>query len=136
MNTFPSSRSVYEALRASGKPLRRLGITLGGEEIVCAETGGERRPAILVTAGAHSPEVAGVLGGLRILEKIQTEHKTYVIPMRDPFGFNDFDHCLGFLLDQRVTVRSHAEGVALLERYGTVLLRSADFCLALLGEIG
>ena len=136
MNTFPSSQSVYKALRASGRPLRVLGRTLGGEDIVCAETGGNRLPAILVTAGAHSPEVAGVLAALRVLEEISTHHKTYVVPMRDPFGFNNFDHCLGLLLDRPVTVRTHGDCIELLERHGTVLLRDATLCLALVGEVG
>jgi hypothetical protein len=133
---FPSSQSVYEALEASGKPLRILGTTLGGDRVVCAETGGERLPPIVVTAGSHSPEVAGVTAALRLVNELRSSHKTYVIPMRDPFGFNTFDHCLSGILGRPVTVETHAATVALLERFGTVLLQDKVFCLALVDEVG
>jgi len=133
---FPSSQSVYEALEASGKRLRTLGVTLGGERVVCAETGGERLPPVLVTAGSHSPEVAGVTAALRLVDELRTSHKAYVIPMRDPFGFNNFDHCLSMIVGRPVEVESHAATVALLEWHGTVLLQDEALCLALIGEVG
>jgi hypothetical protein len=133
---FPSSQRVYEALRASGKQLRTLGTTRDGERVVCAETGGQRLPPILVTAGSHSPEVAGVTAALRLLDELRTSHKTYVIPMRDPFGFNNFDHCLSAILGRRVAVESHAATVVLLEQHGTMLLQDEVFCLALIGDVG
>jgi hypothetical protein len=133
---FPSSQSVYEALEASGRRLRTLGTTLGGERVVCAETGGERLPPILVTAGSHSPEVSGVTAALRLVNELRSSHKTYVIPMRDPFGFNNFDHCLSAILGRPVQVGSHAAIVAELGRHGTVLLQDEIFFLALVDEVG
>lgn len=90
---LPTRASVHEVLRGSGKPVRRLGPAFGGEEILCGETGGERLPSILITAGCHTPEAAGVVAALRLPDGLQTDLKTCVIPLRDPFGFNDFDAC-------------------------------------------
>jgi hypothetical protein len=133
-NPLPTSASVRDVLRRSGKPVRRLGPAFGGEEILCAETGGERLPPILITAGCHTPEVAGVMAALRLLDELQTGRKTYVIPLRDPFGFNDFDHCLSALLGRPVTVGSHAETVALLRRIGAAILDRDELAIGLLGE--
>jgi hypothetical protein len=116
-------------------PVRVLGTAFGGEEIRCVETGGERLPPILITAGTHTPEAAGIVAALRLLEEVRTDRKTYIIPLRDPFGFNDFDHCLSTLLTRPVHVDSHPEVVELLRRDGTIVVDREDFCIGLLGEV-
>jgi hypothetical protein len=134
-NPLPTSASVHDILRASGKPVRRLGPAFGGEEVLCVETGGTRLPPILITAGAHTPEAAGVVAALRLLDELETDRKTYVVPLRDPFGFNDFDHCLSTLVGRPTTVASHAEIVALLGRVGEILWDRDDFAIGLVGEV-
>lgn len=131
---LPTSASVHEVLRRSGKPVRRLGSAFGGEEVLYAQTGGERLPPILITAGCHTPEAAGVVATLRLLDELQTDRKTYVIPLRDPFGFNDFDHCLSALLGRPAVVASHAETVALLRPDGALIWDRRDLAIGLLGE--
>jgi hypothetical protein len=131
---LPTSASVHEVLRKSGKSVGRLGPAFGGEEVLCVETGGERLPPILITAGCHTPEVAGVVAALRLLEELQTDRKTYVIPLRDPFGFNDFDHCLSALLGRPATVASHAEIVALLRQDGTPIWDRHELAIGFLDE--
>ncbi|MGH2457593.1 MAG: hypothetical protein ACRDIY_01860 [Chloroflexota bacterium] len=133
---FPSSASVNEALRRGGKRVWSLGKVFGGEEILCAEAGGEKRPAILVTAGAHSPEAAGVVASLRILDELSTSHKVYVIPMRDPFGFNCFDHCLSALLGRPVVVRSHQDVVARLRQDAEIVWDGGELVVGLIGDVG
>jgi hypothetical protein len=131
---YPTSTSVHAAIRSSGKPVRRLGTTFGGEEVLCFETGGERLPPILITAGAHTPEAAGVVAALRLLEELETDRKTYIVPLRDPFGFNDFDYCLSYLLGRPTAVASHAETVDLVRRSGELLWDRDSLAIGLLGE--
>jgi hypothetical protein len=133
-NVLPTSASVHQAIRWSGKPVRQLGPAFGGEEILVAETGGERLPPILITAGCHTPEVAGVVAALRLLDELRTDRKTYVIPLRDPFGFNDFEHCLSALVGWPVTVESHADTVALLRRDAAVIWDQNELAIGLVGE--
>lgn len=133
-DVYNSSRELRLALEAVGLPLRRLGPAFGGEEILCAQVGGRRQPAIVITAGSHSPEVAGVHAAVRLIAELETEHATYVVATRDPFGFNTFDHCLGVLLDRPVSVASHAEAVATLESHGRVIWTEEGFCLAFAGD--
>ena len=45
---------------------------------------------------------------IRVLTELETEHRTYVIPLRDPFGFNDIAYCLGRLVGRRLTIESHS----------------------------
>src|SRR6266852_337373 len=132
-NPLPRSASVHDALRASGKPVRRLGSAFGGEEILCVETGGESLPPILITAGAHTPEAAGVVAALRLLDELETDRKTYVVPLRDPFGFHDVDHCLSTLLGQPTAVASYDEVVALLRTSGAHLSERDGLAVGLLG---
>src|SRR5213079_1931195 len=133
-NPLPTSAIVHEAMRRVERPLCGLGPAFGGEEVLCAETGGERLPPILITAGCHTPEAAGVVAALRLLDELQTDRKTYVIPLRDPFGFNDFDHCLSALLGRPATVASHAETVALLRRDGALVWDRRGLAVGLIGE--
>ena len=51
---------LLEAVRKTGRPSRALGHTVDGSPLVCVRSGGEREPAILITAGSHSTEHAGV----------------------------------------------------------------------------
>lgn len=133
---FPDSESVYDALRRSGKPVRWLGETIFGEEILCAETGGDALPAVLTTAGCHATETAGVIGALRLLVELKTRHKVYVVPLRDPFGFNDFSHCLSALLRRAVSVATYADAMRELRSGGRVVREERDLWLGLVGEYG
>lgn len=131
--SLPSSSTVNEILRTSGKPLRSLGHGIFDEEILCAQLGGDRLPAILITAGAHTPEAAGVFAALRLLEEVKTNHRAYIVPMRDPFGFNDFSHCMSRLVGREVRIETHQEAVAVLESSATIIWREPRL---LIGNIG
>jgi hypothetical protein len=132
---FPTSASVHDAIRGSGKPAWRLGSAFGSEGILCVRTGGEHLPPILITSGAHTPEAAGVVAALRLLSELGTDRATYVVPLRDPFGFNDFDHCLSVLVGEPTRVTSHADVVSVLQSKGTLLWNRDDLAIGRLGEI-
>ncbi|MHB1130955.1 MAG: M14 family metallopeptidase [Chloroflexota bacterium] len=133
---YKSSRELVMALASWDKPLLRLGAAFGGEEVLCARVGGDRLPAIVITAGSHSPEVGGVHAVMRLISELETEHTVYIVPTRDPFGFNSSAHCLGVLLGRPVAFGGHAALAAILAAHGQVLWQEEGFCLALLGEAG
>jgi predicted deacylase len=85
---------ILDRVSASGKPVRVLGYTPSGLPIVCARTGGERQPPILITAGAHADEVSGVFAAVELIESFETEHETYIVPLRDPTGFAGYPRAL------------------------------------------
>jgi hypothetical protein len=54
--------------------------------------------------------------------------------LRDPFGFNDFDHCLSALVGAPTTVASHGDIVGLLQQVGTLYWNRDDLAIGLLGD--
>jgi hypothetical protein len=134
VRTYASSRELGAALRSLGKPLLSLGPAFGGEEVLGARVGGSKLPAVLITAGSHSPEVGGVHAAMRLIAELESEHVTYIVPTRDPFGFNTFDHCLSQLLGGPVHSGSHSEAAAVLASQGRVIWSEEGFLVADLGE--
>ena len=132
--SLPSSAAVNEALRGCGRPLRKLGDGVFGEEILCVEAGGDRLPAILITAGTHSPEAAGVFAALRLVDEVETRHRVYIVPLRDPFGFNSFSHCMSVLGGRAVSIESHDDAVSWLEAVGSLVWREPRLLISNVGE--
>lgn len=84
--------------------------------VFCAVGGGEREPAVLITAGSHADETSGMVTASRLLDMLSTDQKVYVVPNRDPLGWEGFSAGLGL-----------AAGVAPPSGFGPAkdLLRSA-----------
>lgn len=52
--------------------------------------GGDKKPAIFISAGSHSTEHAGVRTAVELLEQLKTRHQVYIYPCRDPIGLNGY----------------------------------------------
>lgn len=120
-NAYPTSESILDAIRQSGKQYEILAHTIYDLPIPCVRTGGDKLPAILITAGAHAGEPAGVLGALDLMENLKTEHATYIVPLRDPFAWNGYARCLEYALGEPVEIKSHEDVEALLTKKGRVV---------------
>jgi hypothetical protein len=127
---------VLDALRDSGYPLHEWGEAVDGAPMLAARAGGDRQPAIFITAGVHSTETAGVHAALNLLRTLDTDHEVHVLPLRDPFGFAGARHCLSVAAGQPVDVSSHEAARVYLERHGRLLRREGDVSLFTLGEYG
>lgn len=134
---YPTSASVVEAVEQSGKPYEVLAHTIYDLPIHCIRIGGNKEPAILITAGAHAGEPAGVIAALNLIETLETEHITYVVPLRDPFAWNSYARCLEYALGQRVEIESHAQVEELLSRHGRVVHREDEhnLIIAFVGDL-
>ncbi len=126
---------VIRALRDSGKPLHEWGRAIDGTPLLAARTGGDKRPAIFLTAGAHAPEVAGVQAALRLLDLLETEHETHILPLRDPLGFDGVSRCLGFAAERPVTVAGHRAALDYLLANGRIIWREGDARIFTLGRL-
>ncbi len=131
-----STADILAALRAGGWPLTEWGRASDGTPLLAARAGGDKTPAIFITAGAHCTETAGIHAALNLLRQIHTEHAVYVLPLRDPLGFGGVNHCLSVAAGQPAQVPSHAAALDYLTRYGDLLWREDDMRLFKLGEIG
>ena len=99
MPVFPDANltttGVIEALYASGKAVQEWGRAIDGTPILSASTGAGKSPAILITAGVHASESAGVHAALNLLKQLDIDHEVHILPLRDPYGFAGVNHCLG-----------------------------------------
>jgi hypothetical protein len=127
---------IMEALRASGKPLREWGKAVDGTPLLAARAGGNKQPAIFITAGAHCTETAGVHSALNLLSALDTEHEVHVLPLRDPFGFAGVEHCLSIAAGRPAGVTSHAGALGYLQTHGRLLWEENGMYVFKLGDIG
>ncbi len=128
-----TSKRLRDALAAGGE-IRSLGTVPGGYDLLCAVRGGDRQPSIVITAGAHADELGGVYAAIRLAQSLDTPHQTFIIPVRDPFGFHGFRRALAFCIGQPVQVENAADVAALLKNHGEVLYEQGTYLLVKVGE--
>jgi len=131
-----TTADVLEALRASGKPLHEWGRAIDGTPLLEARTGGDKQPAIFITAGAHATETAGVHAALNLLHVLDTEHEVHVLPLRDPLGFGGINRCLSFAAGQSVEVPNHRAVLDYLLAHGQLIWHEEAMHVFELGDIG
>jgi len=131
-----TTTDVLEALYASCKTLREWGRAIDGTPLLAARTGGDKEPPIFITAGVHATETAGVHAALNLLHMLDTEHKVYVLPLRDPFGFGGVNHCLSFASGRPVKVPKHQAILDYLSANAKLVWRAGEMRLFKLGDVG
>jgi hypothetical protein len=131
-----TSADVLDALRASGKPLREWGRAIDGTPLLAARTGGDKQPVIFITAGSHAPETAGVHGALNLLQMLDTEHETYILPLRDPLGFSGINGSLSFALGRKVELPNYEAALDFLLEHGQLVWRADTLHVFKVGELG
>jgi hypothetical protein len=133
---FPRYADLLETLRQRGHRWRVLGAAPDRSPVVAVRAGGDKKPAILISAGSHSTEHAGVVAAVELIDRLQTEHEVWVLPCRDPAGLGGYAHALSLGLGERPELASLAEAEALLRERGEVLYDEEDTLLAIIGEYG
>jgi hypothetical protein len=127
---------LLEDVHRRARSVEVLGHTVDGSPLVAARGGGDKLPAVFITAGSHATEQAGVSAAVASIDQLDTEHEVYVIPTRDPVGLQGFAHALWLGLGERPTVESFDQVEAILRDRGEVLFEEQDLLLALIGEYG
>ena len=138
MQIYANYDDLLERVSQSGRPMRKLGYTLDAKSpIIAVRCGGEKEPAVFITAGSHSTEQAGVSAAVELIEELDTEHQVYIIPSRDPLGLNGYRYVLrGGLGEDPGELDSFETVEALLHQEGEVLFEEDDMVLSLLGDHG
>ena len=127
---------LLEDVRRRARSVEVLGHTVDGSAIVAARGGGDKLPAIFITAGAHSTERAGVSAAVELIDELDTEHQVHVIPTRDPVGMKGFAHALSLGLGETPVIETFAQAEAILRERGEILFEEDDLLLALIGDYG
>lgn len=136
MQAFNRYADLLEWIEKKGLPTTRLGRAPDGAPIVSVRTGGEKEPAIFISAGSHSTEQAGVCAAAQLLDCLETEHQVYVIPSRDPMGMNGFAYVLSLSLGEEPTLNAIEDVEAVLKAHGEILYEEGDTLLVRIGEYG
>ena len=127
MEQFTHTQAGLRAALEAGGEVRSLGTVLGGYEILCAVRGGDRQPSIVITAGAHADELSGVYAAIRMAQKLDTPHQTFIIPVRDPFGFHGFRRAVQFCVGRPVRLDTPEDVVRVLKSEGELLHEDGSF---------
>ena len=136
MQIFYSYSDLLENLYARGTPHSELGLSPDGSPIVAFRTGGDKLPAILISAGSHSTEQAGVSAAVALHDSLETEHQVFIIPSRDPMGMNGLRYVLSQAIPGCPDVDSPEDLKDLLRDRGQVVLEEEDDFVAQVGEYG
>ena len=133
---YYSCQELLERIDRMGKPVTRLGQTVDSAPIISVQAGGDKEPAIFITAGSHSTEQAGVSAAVDLIEGLDTDHAVHVIPSRDPVGMNGFAYALKLALGSAGEITSFDQAEPLLREAGEVLFEEDGMVLSLIGEYG
>ena len=93
--------------------------------------------ALFISAGSHSTEQAGVTAAVELIEQLETDHKLFVLPCRDPIGMNGVAYALQQGLGENPgELTTFDEVEEILRKEGEVLFEEEDMVLALIGDCG
>ena len=136
MEGFDTYAELLAYVEERGHTYQTEGYALDGSPIVVIEAGGDADPPILVTAGAHATEHAGVRAAVALLDELETDRRVLVVPSRDPVGLNGYEYAVESAIGGSVTFDSFPELADVLRIHGDVVLDDEDVVLALIGDIG
>jgi len=133
---FETYRELLDCVKAKNKEVEVMGSAPDGAPIVAVRSGGDKTPAIFITAGSHSTEQAGVTAAVELIDELDTEHQVYTIPTRDPLGMNGYAYALKQGLSEDVDFDSFEELEAILRDRGELHYEKDETFLVLIGEYG
>ena len=107
---FKRYSDLLETVQQRGYKSRVLGYAPDKSPIVGIKAGGDKKPAIFISAGSHSTEQAGVAAAVELIGKLETEHQVYVIPCRDPIGLNGYKYALSLSLGDEPEIDPEVHG--------------------------
>lgn len=126
---------ILKEIKESGHEYSIIHRVANGLPIYCVRFGGSKSPPIVITAGSHASEPAGVVSALRLLRELKTKHTVYLVPNRDPMGLEGYHRYLAFALGGSAPdFATNTELADVLRRRGTVVLDESGLTVALIGE--
>ena len=133
---LPDNEAVREALGRAARTVIELGRSLLGRPIWCAEGGGIKGPAILVTAGAHADETSWVHRRRALArEPSKPTISSTLSPTATRFSLEGFASALRAVCAATEAPRSLEDVRMLLRRHGEILVEDGSYMLAMVGEL-
>lgn len=95
------------------------------------------RPPVLITAGAHAEEAAGVIVALRLAESPDFAGRMLFVPCRDPLGWDGISRTLGRVIGQpELHIEDHAHAVRLFREHTEVIHDQDGLVIGRSGALG
>lgn len=135
MRPFQTNVELLNFLEEQGHAYRVLGYAPGGRPLVAVRGGGDRDPPIVLSAGSHAGEHAGVRAAVELLDRLETDHRLYVFPTRDPVGLDGYAAALGTALGE-IPELQYFEGVAEILRSEGDVIHDGECTIALISDYG
>lgn len=135
MEPFETNDDLVSAVVERADDYRVVTRGPGGRPVVAAEGGGDREPGIMLTAGAHATEQAGVVAAVELLDRLETDYRVTVIPTRDPAGVDGFGATLESALGESVSFDDFGELAELIRSRGEVVIDEGDLVVGFVGDI-
>jgi hypothetical protein len=136
MEPFATNADLLETVENRGHDYRTLGRAPGEVPIVAIRSGGDAEPAIVLTAGSHANEQAGVTAAVELVGALDTDHRVYVVPTRDPVGLDGYPAALGQAIGDTPSIDSFDDVDEVLETHGAVVYEADYYTFVLLGDTG
>lgn len=131
-----SGQDVALFVEKCGRPSQQIGTARGGEPIHAVKLGGDRKPAVLIKAGSHATEIAGIHAALTLLEEgLETDREVYVIPCGAPFDYGGYGRALDLAAGEDLGVTSDGECLAALQRAGRLFHEAEHWALYHVGDM-
>jgi len=106
---FPEIHNVKDMMRwldSEKIAYTSLGDTAMGDPMLMIHKDGIGDP-VMITSGAHAGEPAGVFASLMILKNWHYKNPLYMVPLRDPFGFQGYEACLSHAMGREMRFDNH-----------------------------
>lgn len=93
-------------------------------------------PLVLIAAGAHAEEAAGVIAAWRIARSPGYAGRMLFVPCRDPLGWDGISRTLGRLVgEERLELVDHAHAVEVYRHYGEAFFERGGMAVAVIGPL-
>lgn len=100
------------------------------------ETEFPERPPVLIAAGAHAEEAAGVIAAWRIAERPGFPGRMLFVPCRDPLGWDGIERTLGRIIGEpELKIAGHEHAVGLFREHGDVVWDRNGMAIAIVGPL-
>lgn len=138
---FEGYDALLQSYRSLGWEERIIGVTELNTPIVSYWIKGDRPwakkyPTVLVAAGAHAEEAAGVIAALRLAQSPRFGGDLVIVPCRDPLGWDGVRHTFRRAAGNwDIPLETHDEAKRAFVTYGEILHDSDGFVVGVLNNL-
>ncbi len=133
MYPFDTYTDLREAVDETADHLEAIGHAPGGDPVLGATRNG-RTPSIVLTAGSHATEHAGVVAAVTLLDRLETDRQLVVVPSRDPVGVSGLSRAMELATGDAASLDAYEMVDRWIREHGDIVFEERDVTIGLVGE--